>query len=206
MSKTRTAVRRDELVEGVGTMLAWLEERPELPLPLHGAWTLAEDGKGFHVFTDSEAELDRLAGAFDSPQDVADRDYPGIRQHFGAVAYELLLDEDRWRDGLGAWRVDSRPDPVRSARVVAMAEMFEWLRGRPALPLPTLGAFLNAGEAEGGEDDLVLFKVYAEDAAEQEALLGEFDRVDRFPADLPSYVKPARRAFGAGVAFEVRLG
>lgn len=207
MVDTSTTPSRKVDTEAMLSLIDWLGERPELPLPLEGAWAMppdgeryGEDGRAFHVFAHSKAEVERFIAQFDefeaAPQYLLN---VGVRRRFGPVAYEILVGDNPW------WgeRVSRRPDPVRSARLAGLREMTAWLAERPTLAFPTLGANLIPGGAESGEDDEALFHVWASSPAEQDKMLAEFDRVDR--DGLPGYVKPTLRSFAGGVVYGVGI-
>ena len=209
---TVVATDRRAQIDGMQEMFDWLGERPSLPLPLHGAWAMpgegdryGEDGDAFHVFAHTPGELDRLVKCFDDYEDAPRRwQHPvGVRRLFGPVAYEVLLDEHPWPDPLGLRCIDRRPEPTRSKRLAGLGEMISWLSARPDLRLPITGARMYAGSVKVGGDDLVVFGMSATSTDEQDALLALFDRVERWPADQPTYVKRRRRRFSGGIVYEV---
>jgi hypothetical protein len=92
---------RTERIEGMREMLGWLTERPALPLPVSGAWTLpgtadhGEDDLVFHVWADSGKERDRLAASFDridKPAFLPTYADPLRRDFAGGIAYEVRVD------------------------------------------------------------------------------------------------------------------
>jgi hypothetical protein len=186
-------------------MLKWLDERPDLPLPVQGAWAMSptggsygEDGDAFHVFVSSQGEVDSLANQFDEFEEAPQ--YPfnpsGVRRVFRSVAYEILLG---WQPSLAADDLQ----PVRSGRIAGLLEMVAFLAKRPDLPLPLHAAWVTSLEPDP-KDDLI-FTVWAASEGERDRLAGQFDRVDR-RADLPLYVNRPSRLFSAGVRYEVEVG
>ncbi|MFL5900342.1 MAG: hypothetical protein ACJ75S_04015 [Solirubrobacterales bacterium] len=212
MAKRHTHAVRvgdDDRLDGMQTMLNWLAERPTLPLPVHGAWAMpskgpryGEDGEAFHVFVNSPAELDVLAGLFDEIEPVTGEHhaYPtGMRRRFGSVAYEVLVDPELDRSASRSWAhcLGSPTGSLRLERIAGLREMVNWLAERPALRFPWHGADVY------GEHDL-LFREWAADSAELDRLAGSFDRLDKL-AGLPRYVRPVRRDFAGRIGYEVRL-
>jgi len=98
VTQRKTHAARSKRIAGIREMWDWLEERPEMPLPLWAGWTFAEDpslpnGLQFHVTAEDRDEFERLATLFDEDPPLVERYPRGMHRRFaGEVSLALLLE------------------------------------------------------------------------------------------------------------------
>jgi hypothetical protein len=199
--------------EDIEALFDWLEERPELPLPVRHwdmpqidtpDWEEGHRGQAFHVWVDTQEELDELAMHLDEEAEARPRDTTargkvvgptGIRRRFGTAAYEVLLPAELPGSLTEPEREDETPVviPTRSERCAGLKAMYQWLAERPQMPRPS-------APIEG--EQAVIFVGSARSRSQYEELVALFDRVDR-PEDLPGNTRTTqvRRFFGGGVEY-----
>jgi hypothetical protein len=198
---------RSDQIDDTLAMIEYLEEHPDLPLPIQGAWAMpptgedyGQEGDAFHVFVDSKGKLEALADQLDRRE--ASSAYPfhpvGVRRGFGSIAYELLVDEEQ---PFAVWRtLDIQPE--RPQRLRGIAAMYRWLGSRHVLPLPTHD--LRPFRADPKPDEELLFLGMVDTGTDRDRVASEFDRIDRRP-DLPAYRRNVGRVFDGGVRYEIAV-